>query len=84
MSRGREHEADQSAGGGANRNLGMPPDDLSRVWRSDLSAVHQATHHRHAGGVIHLRLKVRVCQTPSCPRYHKAYRPEAEGRYVLP
>jgi Transposase, Mutator family len=35
-------------------------------------------------GVIGLRLKVRVCQTPCCPRYHKAYRPEAEGRYVLP
>jgi Transposase, Mutator family len=35
-------------------------------------------------GVIQLRLKVRLCQTPSCPRYHKAYRPEAEGRYVLP
>jgi hypothetical protein len=34
--------------------------------------------------VIHLRLKVRLCQTPTCPRYHKAYRPEAEGRYVLP
>jgi hypothetical protein len=35
-------------------------------------------------GVIHLRLKVRLCQTPTCARYHKAYRPEAEGRYVLP
>jgi hypothetical protein len=35
-------------------------------------------------GVIHLRLKVRLCQTPTCSRYHKAYRPEAEGRYVLP
>ncbi len=35
-------------------------------------------------GVIGLRLKVRVCQTPTCPRYHKAYRPETEGRYVLP
>jgi hypothetical protein len=35
-------------------------------------------------GVIGLHLKVRVCQTPSCSRYHKAYRPEVEGRYVLP
>jgi len=35
-------------------------------------------------GVIRLHLTVRVCQTPSCPRYHNAYRPEAEGRYVLP
>lgn len=35
-------------------------------------------------GVVQLRLKVRLCQTQSCPRYHKAYRPEVEGRYVLP
>lgn len=35
-------------------------------------------------GVIALRLKVRICQTPTCPRYHKAYRPEAEGHFVLP
>lgn len=35
-------------------------------------------------GVIQLRLKVRLCQTVTCPRYHKAYRPEAEGHYVLP
>jgi hypothetical protein len=35
-------------------------------------------------GVIQLRLKVRQCQVASCPRYHKAYRPEAEGHYVLP
>jgi hypothetical protein len=35
-------------------------------------------------GVIELRLKVRICQTPTCPRYHKAYRPEAEGHFVLP
>ena len=35
-------------------------------------------------GVVRLRLKVRLCQTPVCPRYHKAYRPEAEGRFVLP
>lgn len=35
-------------------------------------------------GFIGMRLKVRVCQTPSCSRYHKVHRPEAEGRYVLP
>jgi hypothetical protein len=35
-------------------------------------------------GVVALRLKVRICQTPTCPRYHKAYRPEAEGHFVLP
>ena len=35
-------------------------------------------------GVIQLRLKVRLCQTATCARYHKAYRPETEGHYVLP
>ena len=43
------------------------------------------TKHVQAGeGVIGLRLKVRLCQNSSCSRYHKAYRPEAEGQYVLP
>jgi hypothetical protein len=27
---------------------------------------------------------VRRCQNPDCPRYHKPYRPEAEGRFALP
>lgn len=35
-------------------------------------------------GVVHLRLKVRSCRSPSCRRYHTAYRPEAEGRFALP
>jgi hypothetical protein len=29
-------------------------------------------------------MKVRQCQTATCPRYHKSYRPEAEGQIVLP
>lgn len=47
----------------------------------------QYTKHRTLvtlDGVIQLRLKVRLCQTASCPRFHKAYRPEAEGQFVLP
>ena len=35
-------------------------------------------------GGVRLVLKVRNCQTPTCPRYHKPYRPEAEGRFALP
>jgi hypothetical protein len=35
-------------------------------------------------GVVQLCLKVRECQTATCPRYQKAYRPEAEGQIVLP
>ena len=35
-------------------------------------------------GVTALRLHVRNCQTPNCPRYHRPYRPEQEGRVALP
>lgn len=35
-------------------------------------------------GVQHLRLRVRRCQNPVCPRYHRPYRPEEEGRLALP
>lgn len=35
-------------------------------------------------GVQHLRLHVRRCQNPACPRYHRPYRPEEEGRLALP
>jgi len=35
-------------------------------------------------GVVQLRLQVRQCQHPDCPRYHKPYRPEAEGHFALP
>ena len=34
--------------------------------------------------VVRLILKVRRCQTPSCHRYHRPYRPEEEGRWALP
>jgi hypothetical protein len=33
---------------------------------------------------VHVRLHIRICQTPTCWQYHKAYRPEAEGRLALP
>lgn len=35
-------------------------------------------------GVLELVLKVRRCQNRDCPRYHKPYRPECEGRFALP
>jgi hypothetical protein len=34
--------------------------------------------------VIEVRLKLRICQTPTCPRYHKAEGPEAQGHFLLP
>jgi hypothetical protein len=35
-------------------------------------------------GCVQFRLRIQICQTSTCPRYHQAYRPEAEGRYALP
>jgi hypothetical protein len=34
-------------------------------------------------GSVRLRLKIRRCQNQACRRYHKPYRPEAEGRWAL-
>ncbi|MGH2371598.1 MAG: ISNCY family transposase, partial [Chloroflexota bacterium] len=34
--------------------------------------------------VCRLVLCVRRCVEPACPRYHRAYRPEAEGAWALP
>src|SRR5689334_22082602 len=35
-------------------------------------------------GLLGLRLKVRRCVNRACSRFHRAFRPEAEGRLVLP
>ena len=35
-------------------------------------------------GLQRLRLHVRHCHNPACPRYHRPYRPEEEGRIALP
>ncbi|MCA1694339.1 MAG: ISNCY family transposase, partial [Actinobacteria bacterium] len=35
-------------------------------------------------GTVRLRLQVRRCRTPSCPRRAVPIRPEQEGRYALP
>jgi hypothetical protein len=35
-------------------------------------------------GAVRLRLQVRRCRTPGCPRYHVPLRPEQEGRFALP
>jgi MULE transposase domain len=46
-------------------------------------------HHSHRtvttlSGLWELTLVVRQCMQPSCPRFHKPYRPEEEGRWALP
>ncbi len=35
-------------------------------------------------GTIRLRLQVRRCRDPLCPRHRAPFRPEQEGRYALP
>src|SRR3954465_6252788 len=36
------------------------------------------------GGAVRLTLKIRRCHSPICPRFYRPFRPEAEGRLVLP
>jgi hypothetical protein len=36
------------------------------------------------GGTVRLRLQVRRCRAPSCPRHAVPLRPEQEGRFALP
>jgi hypothetical protein len=36
------------------------------------------------GGLVRLRLQVRSCRNPACPRHGVCLRPEQEGRFALP
>lgn len=35
-------------------------------------------------GLVRLHLQIRRCANPSCERFHRPYRPEAEGSWALP
>src|SRR5215210_5676349 len=35
-------------------------------------------------GPVRLRLRIRRCEAPGCPRFHVPYRPETEGALALP
>ena len=35
-------------------------------------------------GIFQLRIAIRQCHTPTCPRYHVRSHPEEEGRWALP
>ncbi len=35
-------------------------------------------------GTVRLRLRIRRCEAPGCPRFHVPFRPEAEGALALP
>jgi len=51
-------------------------------------SAHVAYHSRRTvvtlDGAYRLTLTVRRCQEPTCPLYHRAYRPEEEGHWALP
>ncbi len=51
-------------------------------------SAHVAYHSRRTvvtlDGAYRLTLAVRRCQEPTCPLYHRAYRPEEEGHWALP
>lgn len=51
-------------------------------------AAHIAYHTQRTitslAGQHRLHLVVRRCTSPTCPRYHQPYRPEAEGTWALP
>lgn len=51
-----------------------------RTWRQYTNLRRVVT----LAGVVELRLRIQQCRTPTCTRYRKPYRPEAEGRYSLP
>src|SRR5262245_52281080 len=35
-------------------------------------------------GLVRLRLRIRSCRNPACPRHRVCLRPEQEGRFALP
>lgn len=48
------------------------------------TAYHNARTVTTLDGVVALTLHIRRCQTPTCSRYHRPYRPEDEGMLALP
>ncbi len=65
---------------------------LLTVLRQECPACNAPLHWRYEnrrtvvtlGGMLGLRLKISRCENVSCERYHRPYRPEAEGALVLP
>lgn len=60
-----------------------------KAWCEQCGQPLWVAHHSHRtvtmlSGLWKLTLVVRQCIQPSCPRFHKPYRPEDEGRWALP
>jgi hypothetical protein len=65
---------------------------LLTVLRQECPACGELLHWRYEncrtvvtwGGMLGLRMRISRCENASCERYHRPYRPEAEGALVLP
>jgi hypothetical protein len=65
---------------------------LLTVLRQECPACSAPLHWRYEnrrtvvtlGGMLGLRMRISRCENMSCERYHRPYRPEAEGALVLP
>jgi hypothetical protein len=65
---------------------------LLTVLRPECPACGELLHWRYEnrrtvvtlGGMLGLRMRISRCENASCERYHRPYRPEAEGALVLP
>ena len=65
---------------------------LLTVLRQECPACGELMHWRYEnrrtvvtlGGMLGLRMRISRCENASCERYHRPYRPEAEGALVLP
>src|SRR3954468_20109721 len=77
------------------RTSGRQPSERERVLRpacrlcSACGAPMRIRYENHRTlvtltGSVRLRLKIRWCETMGCARFHKPYRPEAEGALALP
>lgn len=59
----------------------------STCWQCDGTlwiAYHSTRTVTTLNGLCQLLLTIRRCHSPTCEQYHRPYRPEEEGRWVLP
>lgn len=56
------------------------PECGRRLWAADKPSRVVVT----LEGLVRLRLQVRSCRNPACPRFKACLRPEGEGRFALP
>ena len=70
----------------ADRTLELPTHaaGLPRLRRAALGRRHGQRTVVTLEGLLRLRLQIRSCRNPDCPRHQACLRPEQEGRFALP